>query len=70
MGGAGGRRIKTPSGRKALPVGMGPAIEALQAGLTLRRQRRTAESLLSQRYVGSSRLKDRGDLPEGETSEG
>jgi hypothetical protein len=66
MGGASDRRPKSPCDHQALSGGVSPATEALWAGPTLRRR----EIPLGQRYVGSSRLKGRGNLPVSETSEG
>jgi hypothetical protein len=66
MGGAGGRRIKTPYGHKALSGGKNPVTEARRAGPTLRRRKKTP----GQRYVGSSQPKRLRSFREGETSEG
>jgi len=66
MGGAVGRQPKSLCGQSALSGGVNPATEALWAGPTLRWR----EIPLGQRYVGSSRLKGRGNLPGGKTSEG
>jgi len=67
MGGASGRRIKTPRGRKALSGGASPGTELRQAGLAPSGGRNTAGC--NGMWV-LFRPKGRQGLLRGETSEG
>jgi len=67
MGGAGGRRVKTPCDRKALSGGVDPVTESRQADLAPSGGRNTAGC--NGRWV-RFRSKGRQGLSGGETSEG